>query len=323
MKYVKVLPDKSLAISHTTIPDIGENECLLEVKAIGVNRADLLQRDGNYPAPDGESQVLGIEASGNIQEVGARVADWTAGDKVFGIVPGGAYAEYVKVKADQLMRIPENMTYEEAAGVAEVFLTAYQSLFYLAGIQAGNQVLIHAGASGVGTAAIQLAKQVGASVTVTVGSDEKAAACLALGADYAINYHETDFVTWQEQMIPPGFNGIMDCVAGDYVNRNIAVSAMDARIVILAALGGRFSEKTDIGIMLKRRISILASTLRNRSDAYKARLVSDFDSEFGAALSSGQIRPVIYSVLHWESVEQAHCLLAENRNIGKVILTTS
>ena len=317
------MPDKSLAISHTPVPEVGENDCLLEVKAIGVNRADLLQRDGNYPAPDGESLILGIEASGIVRKVGAQVANWNSGDKVFGIVPGGAYAEFVKVRADQLMRIPESLTYEQSAGVAEVFLTAHQSLFWLAGIEAENQVLIHAGASGVGTAAIQLAKQVGASVTVTVGTDEKAAACLALGADHAINYHETDFVIWKDHRVPLGFNGIIDCIAGDYVNRNIAVSAMDARIVILAALGGRFSEQTDIGNMLKKRVSILASTLRNRSNAYKARLVADFNDKFGALLNSGVIRPVIYSVLHWESVEEAHSLLAENKNIGKVILTTS
>lgn len=210
LKYIHVDNQQSLVFSQTDMPELAADECLIKVHAIGINRADLLQRAGKYPAPAGESPILGLEVSGEIVRCGEAVSDnhlakpWQVSDKVFALVAGGGYAQYVKVKAGQLFCLPEQFTFEQGAACAEVFLTAYQSLFSIAKLADKSKVLIHAGASGVGSAAIQLAKAKQCHVTVTVGSESKAKACLALGADCAINYQDTDFVSWSKKNIPSG-----------------------------------------------------------------------------------------------------------------------
>lgn len=335
MQYIKVATDQdnSLQFEHCDIPVIAADECLVKVAAIGVNRADLLQRAGKYPAPQGESEILGLEVCGEIVACGKDVESststgshtnnqqWYVGDFVFGLVAGGGYAQYVKVKATQLFKLPASLSVEQGAACAEVFLTAYQSLFTIANLQPNSQVLIHAGASGIGTAAIQLAKTKQCRVVVTVGSDEKAKACLVLGADEVINYHDTDFVAWSKTNVATGFDVIIDVVGGDYLSRNINVAALDGHIVILSMLGGRFCEAVDMAKLLAKRITMSASTLRNRSDSYKAKLVSDFTTDFYQDLSSGKISPVIDSVYSWVEVEAAHEKMAANKNIGKLILT--
>ena len=327
MKYIQVDNQQSLLLSETSLPEISADECLLKVKAIGVNRADLLQRAGKYPPPAGESSILGLEVSGEIVQCGEAVAEnhlgklWQVGDKVFALVAGGGYAQYVKVKAKQLLCLPEHFTYEQGAACAEVFLTAYQSLFSIAQLKPNSKVLIHAGASGVGSAAIQLAKANQCNVVVTVGSAAKVQACLALGADVAINYQETDFVTYAKLNNPSGFDVIIDVVAGEYVAKNINVSALDGHIVTLSMLGGRYCPQLDIAKLLAKRLTISASTLRNRSDDYKANLVASFISDFYADLVNGRIKPVIDTVYPWQQVEQAHEKMANNENIGKLVLT--
>lgn len=320
MKYIAVTADKTLKIATAEQPAFHHNECLVKVKSIGVNRADILQKQGKYPPPKGESEILGLEVAGEIVDSGDAVHQWQPGDKVFGLVPGGAYAEYVKVKANHLMPLPENLSFEQGAAIAEVFLTAYQSLFTLGQLKSGESVLIHAGASGVGTAAIQLAKAIGCKVLVTVGTDEKARACLALGADQAINYKDADFALWAKQHRPQGFDLILDVVAGDYLNKNISVAALDGRIIMLAMLGGRFSEPVDCAKMLMKRIRIQASTLRNRSDEYKEALVENFRQTFFDKLQNESIFPVIDKVFDWQEASQAHHLLERNANIGKLVL---
>ena len=321
MKYLAVNEQQNLVISTTEKPDISSDECLIKVKAIGVNRADILQKQGKYPPPKGESEILGLEVAGEIVACGDQVVNWHMGDKVFGLVPGGGYAEYVKVKANHLMPLPDNLSFTEGAATAEVFLTAYQSLFSIAELQQSEAVLIHAGASGVGTAAIQLAKQKNCFVVATVGSEEKVQACLNLGADQVINYKTTDFVAWCKENQPKGFNVILDVVAGEYLAKNINVAALDSRVVMLAMLGGRFSEKVDCAKMLLKRINVHASTLRNRDDDYKRQLVEDFKSEFYQALVDGGIKPVIDSVHPWQQAGEAHQRMEANQNIGKLILT--
>jgi len=268
LKYISVNEQQQLVFAAVECPRITTLQCLIKVHAIGVNRADILQRQGKYPPPEGESTILGLEVSGEIVACGDAVERWQIGDKVYGLVAGGGYAQYVAINAEHLMKLPDNYTYEQGAAIAEVFLTAYQSLFLLAQLQPQQSVLIHAGASGVGTAAIQLAKAKQCKVVVTVGHEEKAQACILLGADAAINYQEVDFIAWTKKNHPQGFDVIVDVVAGEYLNKNIKIAALDARIVILAMLGGRFSQSVDIAKLLMKRLTIQASTLRNRSDGH-------------------------------------------------------
>jgi len=327
LKYINVDKLQSLTICETSKPEISADECLLKVKAIGVNRADLLQRAGKYPAPAGESTILGLEVSGEIVQCGEHAGinhlgeSWQKGDKVFTLVAGGGYAEYVKVKAAHLVTLPRGFSFEQGAACAEVFLTAYQSLFTIATLKPKSKVLIHAGASGVGSAAIQLAKEKQCYVVVTVGNKEKAQACLALGADVAINYQNTDFVSWSKENVPSGFNIIVDVVAGEYVAKNINVAALDSHIVTLSMLGGRYCQQLDVAKLLAKRLTLCASTLRNRSDDYKAKLVSHFIANFYTALQNGQIKPIIDTVYPWQQVELAHEKMANNENIGKLVLT--
>ncbi|MBA6326485.1 NAD(P)H-quinone oxidoreductase [Colwellia sp. MB02u-6] len=319
MRYIAINDQQQLSFDEIDKPAIGNDECLIKVRAIGVNRADILQKKGQYPPPPGESSILGIEACGEIFAIGGLQAGWNVGDKVFAIVPGGAYSEYVKVKTDHLIKLPENLSYAQGAAIAEVYLTAYQCLFSIANLQSNANVLIHAGASGVGTAAIQLAKQLNCSVTVTVGHEDKVSACKALGADEAINYHQTDFVTWAEQQ-KQSYDVIIDVVAGEYVNKNIRVCALDGHIVILSMLGGRFAESIDVAKMLAKRVNLHATTLRSRSNEYKTKLIKAFTQDFYHCLEIGLISPVIYQQYSWHDAEVAHQVMLNNENIGKLIL---
>lgn len=320
MKYIAVDSQQQLTFAQQDKPVANENQCLIKIKAIGVNRADLLQRAGKYPAPKGESEILGLEVSGEVVECGSNVKEWKQGDRIFGLVAGGGYAEHVVINADHMMKLPEAFDFVNGAGIAETFLTAYQSLFHIGQLKAHQSVLIHAGASGIGTSAIQLAKAIGCYVVVTAGNDAKVTVCLKLGADVALNYQKQDFVTWAKEHHKKGFNVIVDVVAGDYLNKNINVSALDVHIVILSMLGGRFAEQVDIAKMLHKRVNISASTLRNRSDEYKSVLVKSFIEDFGEKLQKKQISPIIDSVHHWSKAAQAHNIMAENGNIGKLIL---
>ncbi len=321
MKYIDVDSAQQLVFKEQAKPIINADECLIKVYAIGVNRADLLQRAGKYPAPQGESEVLGLEVSGELVGCGSNVSPWQLGDRVFALVAGGGYAEYVKVKASHLFPLPKSFTYVQGAATAEVFLTAYQSLFTIGRLKDKAKVLIHAGASGVGSAAIQLAKAKQCHVVVTVSNEVKAEACLALGADQVINYRENDFVNLSKEHVPSGFDFILDVVAGDYLNKNINIAAVDGQIVMLSMLGGRFSEPVDIAKLLMKRLTLSASTLRSRDDGYKEKLINDFSKDFYQQLTQGEIKPVIDSAYPWQGAELAHQKMSSNENIGKLILT--
>ena len=320
MRYIAINEQNQLSIGNIDKPVIGVDECLIKVRAIGVNRADILQKQGHYPPPPGESNILGIEACGNIAVIGGKDENWQVGDKVFAIVPGGAYAEYVKVKTAHLFALPKNLTYVQGAAIAEVFLTAYQCLFTIAHLKRNAKVLIHAGASGVGTAAIQLAKYFDCHVSVTVGNDKKADTCKALGADQVINYQNTDFVASAKQN-KQNYDVILDVVAGDYVNKNISLCALDGHIVMLSMLGGRFAENIDVAKMLAKRVTLHATTLRSRRDDYKTSLIQAFKRDFYQSLEQGLIKPVIYKQYPWRDVESAHQVMLNNENVGKIILT--
>ena len=301
------------------LPNIVAGQVLVQVAAFGLNRADVLQGQGKYPAPPGHSTIPGLEVAGCVVACAENVDKGLIGKRVCCIVSGGGYAEYVSVDARHLIFLPDEAELDAAAGLAEVFLTSYQCLFDLSALQAGQRVLIHAGASGVGLAAIQLAKLSGATVAVTASSADKLAACSENGADILINYRQQDFVEvlQQQQFFP---NIVIDVVGGDYTPRNLQVLALDGHIIQLAMLGGRYVAQLDMGLMLMKRAKLQGSTLRNRSDDYKAALVSGFVARFGGALSSGGLNPNIMRVMDISAVNDAHALLQTNQTVGKLVV---
>lgn len=307
-----------LGIAETDVPPISAKEVLVRVEAFGVNRADTLQRQGKYPAPPGDSEILGLEVAGIVQQLGEEVRGWELGDRVCGLVGGGGYAEYAVVDAEQLMAIPKALDTRQAAGIPEVFLTAYQSLLLIGRLQRNERVLIHAGASGVGLAAIQLARQMDCDIAVTASSKTKLTRCEEAGANILINYKEDDFAAvlkaqkWQADVI-------VDFIGGDYLNRNLAVAALDSRIVYLAMLGGRYADKLDMSKLLAKRVSISGTTLRNRDAKYKRDLVKRFVSDFHHLFESASMVPNIDTILSAEHVGVAHQRLETNQTSGKLV----
>lgn len=309
-----------LVFKSRAVPQPVADQLLVKVAAAGINRADLMQRRGHYPAPAGESDILGLEVAGTVVAAGPSQQHWV-GEKVFGLVAGGGYAEYALLNAGHAMLLPDGWSMEEGAATAEVFLTAYQLLFTIGQLKADQKVLIHAGASGVGTAAIQLALAAGADVAVTVGSDDKAEFCRLAGAALAVNYRNDDFAEVIRQHWPDGVHLILDPVAGDYLPRQMPLLAMDGVIVVFAMMGGSKIEQFDLTAMFRRRGQLIFSTLRNRSKEYKTMLTSQFNQRFNEALVKRRIEPVIDQIFNWQHAEQAHQRMAGNQTIGKLILT--
>jgi NADPH:quinone reductase len=316
--YVSGGSSEQMVIASRSRPEPATHQVLVKVAAFGVNRADTLQRQGKYPAPHGESDILGLEVAGTVLACGSEVKHWQVDDKVFGLVAGGGYAEYVAVNADHLMAIPDNIEMTAAAGIAETFLTAYQSLFLHGGLQKGQKVLIHAGASGVGLAAIQLAKQAGCDVAVTASSAEKLARCAQCGADVMINYQQEDFAP---ALSARGFTAdlVIDFVGGDYLNRNLKILNIDGKIVYLAMLAGRYADKLDMALLLGKRATIIGSTLRSRSDEYKAKLIASFRQDCLGLFSEGKLLANIDTCFAAEDIAQAHSKLEDNATMGKLI----
>lgn len=312
--------DSQLQIEQRAVPQPNAEQLLVKVAAAGINRADLMQRRGLYPPPQGDSDILGLEVAGVVVAAGSQHKSWL-GKAVFGLVPGGGYAEYALMHAGHAMAVPNGYSMAEAGATAEVFLTAYQLLCAIGNVQSGQQVLIHAGASGVGTAAIQLAKALGANVAVTASSDEKLKVCSALGADVLLNYQHCAFELVLAQQWPDGINLILDPVAGDYIKREIPLLAQDGKIVLYAMMGGREVPQLDLAALFKRRGQLICSTLRNRSNRYKTSLTQAFVTAFAVSLAQRQIRPILQQQFSWQQAEQAHQLLATNTTIGKLVLT--
>ncbi len=304
-----------LYLDDIPTPGVTDNEVLIKVHSAALNRADLLQRRGLYPPPPGASEILGLEVSGEVVQTGSGAQKWK-GQPVMSLLSGGGYAEYVAVDQGLVLPIPKNITVEEGAGIMEAFLTAFQALYWLAGIKSGERVLIHAGASGVGTAAIQLAKSIGAEVWVTASS-AKHNFCKQLGADHAIDYVEQDF----SQVIDPDrINVIMDFVGAPYFQRNLQSLAMDGRLVMQGFLGGTQLSAVDLSAILKKRLTIMGSTLRSRPLHYRAKLIQDFEMQCWQKFCNLDIKPVIDRVFEWEQVVEAHQYMESNQNKGKIIL---
>ncbi|MEP4889213.1 MAG: NAD(P)H-quinone oxidoreductase [Aliiglaciecola sp.] len=309
---------ESLTINSTSIPSIDANEVLVKVNAFGVNRADTLQRQGKYPPPKGESEILGLEIAGVVVAVGSDVTNIKEGERVFGLVAGGGYAQYAKILSDHVFKTPDSLSCEQAAGIAEVFLTAYQSLCEIGQLQHGQSTLIHAGASGVGLAAIQLADLIGTKIAVTASSSKKLQVCADLGADTLVNYKQQDFA---EALYSERFKAdvVIDFIGAEYTNRSLKVLNMDGCIIQLALLNGRFGDKLDMALLLGKRARIQGSTLRNRSDEYKTNLINGFCQRFLSEFETGKLKPIIDTVYSVEEIAKAHARMEVNDTIGKLI----
>ncbi|SFI86073.1 NAD(P)H-quinone oxidoreductase [Thermoflavimicrobium dichotomicum] len=303
-------------------PKPAADEILVKVYSTALNRADLVQRKGYYPPPPGASPVLGLEFAGVVEEVGENCQDrWKPGDRVFGLLPGGGYAEYVVTPGDLAIPIPSSFTFEQAAAIAEVFITAYQTLFWIGRVQPGETVLIHAGASGVGSAAIQLAKSIGAYSIVTVGSEKKKEFCLNLGANHAINYKQGPFLPEVMKYTDgKGVHLILDFVGAPYWEQNLESLQTDGRLVLIGTLGGTKLKETSIQKILMKRLQITGTTLRSRSVDYKAHLTKDFAAYALPLFESGELKPVIDRIYSWHDVKEAHLYMETNQNMGKIIL---
>lgn len=310
-----IVRDKALHIADVPPPTLGPDDVRIAVRATAVNRADLLQREGHYPPPPGASEILGLECAGVVAEIGANVKGWSVGERVMALLAGGGYAEVVVVHAGSVMRVPDSLSDLEAAAIPEVFLTAFLNIFMLARAHEGESVLIHGGGSGVGTAATTLCKLAGMRVLVTAGSDEKCALCLAHGADVAINYRTEDFVEKAR-----GVNVILDHIGARYVPRDLDALAVDGRIVLIGSMGGQRAAELDFAMLLGKRAQLIGSTLRSRSAAEKAAIVSAFVIRFFDDLEAGRLHPVIYKTLPLEQAAEAHRLMAASEHFGKIVL---
>ena len=309
-----------LQIADLPEPVAAGGQLLVRNFAAGLNRADLLQRRGLYPPPAGESDILGLEFAGEVAAVGDGVEGFSRGDRVFGLCGGGAYADFLVVDERLALEIPPNMSYESAAAVPEAFYTAEDALFSLGRLKEGQVVLVHAGASGVGTAAIQLATAAGARVIATAGTAEKTAACRELGALAAVNYREADFAdAVAEETGGEGVDLVLDLVGSSYWDRNIASLRTGGSLVLLGLVGGVKAE-VNLAAILKRRLRIIGSVMRGRSIEEKAEVTGRFRERTLPLLESGELKAVVDSILPLEDVRQAHERMEENLNTGKIIL---
>ncbi|HEX6143316.1 MAG TPA: NAD(P)H-quinone oxidoreductase [Geminicoccaceae bacterium] len=310
-----------LGLGEVERPTPGRGQVLLRVAATSVNRADTQQRLGSYPPPPGESEILGLEAAGVVETVGEEVEDVRPGERVMTLLGGGGYAEFALAPASTLIRIPDGIDFVRAAAITEVFVTAWLNVFHEARLAEGETLLVHGGASGVGTAAIQLAKALrGARVLVTVGSEDKARTCADLGADHAILYRREDFSRKVlEHTGGRGTDVILDHIGGSYLEPNLACLAPYGRLVIIGLLGGPKAE-LNIGRLMVKRQRVIGSVLRARPVEEKAWITRGFVREVLPLLADGRLRPVIHEVMPLEEVRRAHEIMAANGNTGKLVL---
>ncbi len=319
MKAIEIQGDR-LVWSDTPPPSLGDGEVRIEVRASAVNRADLAQRAGGYPPPPGASPILGLECSGVVSEIAPGVSGFEIGDEVCTLLAGGGYAEEVVVPAPQVVPVPAGLSFVEAAALPEVFATAYLNLYIEAALAPGERVLLHAGASGVGTAAIQLCGAFGNPVFVTAGADDKIERCLMLGAAGGSNRHSGSFVDHVESWTDGnGFDVILDPVGASYLGDNIRSLAVEGRLVLIGLMGG-VSAEVSLGLLMMKRLRVIGSTLRARPVAAKAVIMSALRERVWPLIESGEIGPVIDEVIPIAETERAHELIESNETFGKVVL---
>lgn len=306
------------------VPQPAAGELLIAVQASGVNRPDVLQRKGLYPMPPGVSDLPGLEVAGTVV-AGApedlAAAGLVLGSPVCALVAGGGYARFCVAPAVQCLPVPSGLDAVQAASLPETFFTVWQNVFHIAALQPGETLLVQGGSSGIGVTAIQLAKAFGCTVIVTAGTDEKCAACVAIGADHAINYRSQDFVAEVRRLTEGrGVNVVLDMVAGDYIGRELQCLADDGRLALIAVQGGT-SSAIDSGLVLRKRLSITGSTLRPRPVAYKGRLAQALRAQVWPLIEAGRIRPIIHQVFPAQQAAQAHALMESSTHVGKIVLT--
>ena len=311
---------EALVPEERPVPAPGEGEILIKVAAAGVNRPDVMQRKGLYPAPPGASDIPGLEVAGEVAALGAGVKRWKVGDRVMALVSGGGYAEYCVAHGSHAMPV-SGMSMEEAAAIPETFLTVWHNVFERGGLKSGETFLVHGGSSGIGTTAIQLAKAFGARVVTTAGSDEKCEACRKLGADVAVNYKTQDFVAETKTATAgKGADVILDMVGGDYIGRNYEAAAVEGRIVQIAFMGSAKAEVNFMRLMLKR-LHHTGSTLRSRSVADKGAIARAVEENALPLVAAGKVKPVMYKTFPLKDAAQAHALMELSAHIGKIVLT--
>lgn len=313
-----------LRLGARPAPVDGAGEVLIRVNASGVNRPDVLQRMGHYPVPPGASDIPGLEVAGVIVSGDAAAmaaAGLKVGDRVCALVAGGGYAELCVAPVAQCLPVPAGLSDIEAASLPETFFTVWSNVFERAHLQPGETLLIQGGSSGIGVTAIQIAKALGATVLVTAGSDDKCAACVALGADHAINYKTSDFAEEAKKLTNgKGVDVILDMVAGSYVSREVDCMAEDGRLVIIALQGGTKAE-FNAGLVLRKRLTITGSTLRPRSIEFKAGIAKALKEKVWPLIASGAVKPVIHSTFAAADAAKAHALMESNQHVGKIVLT--
>ncbi|UII26005.1 NAD(P)H-quinone oxidoreductase [Fulvivirga maritima] len=309
-----------LKLQERPTPDIAESEILINVKAAGVNRPDVMQRQGKYPAPDGApADIPGLEVAGIVEK--SNHDRWKVGDKVCALVAGGGYAEYVSVPGDQCLPIPEGLSYIEAAALPETYFTVWTNIFDIGQFKEGDKVLIHGGTSGIGVAAIQMVSALGGTVFTTVGSDEKKAMAEKLGAEKAINYKTHDF----EEEIKAftnkqGVNIILDMIGGEYTARNINILSTEGKLIMINAMNGRMGQ-VDLLKVMSRRLTVTGSTLRPRDSKFKRKIGMQLEEKVWPLLENKTISPIIYDEIPLEQAAEAHKLMESSKHIGKIILT--
>lgn len=303
------------------LPRPAKGQVLIKVAAAGINRPDVLQRQGAYPAPPGASDLPGLEVSGTIAGLGEGVDQWCLGDPVCALTAGGGYAQFVTADARHCLPIPDDLEFVAAAALPETLFTVWHNVFERGGLKAGEKFLVHGGGSGIGTTAIQLAKALGAAVFATAGGQAKCEACTRLGADRVIDYQTEDFVeVIKAETGGKGVDVILDMVGGDYLSRNVKCLGFDGRMVNIAFLKGPVAEMNMMPVMLKR-LTLTGSTLRPQSDAAKARMAEGLKATVLPLVAAGRVRPLIHAVFPLEQAAQAHELMESNTHVGKIVLT--
>jgi putative PIG3 family NAD(P)H quinone oxidoreductase len=310
-----------LVVREVPEPTPAAGEVVVAIEASAVNRADLMQRQGRYPPPPGASDIFGLECAGTVKSLGDGVEGWSVGDRVCALLTSGGYADEVAVPAGQLLAVPERLSLVEAAALPETVTTVWSNVFMVAALQPGETLLVHGGAGGIGTTAIQLAKALGARVATTVGSDAKADAVRRLGADLAVNYRDADFVEAVHEQFPDGADVILDNIGAKYLARNLSALATQGRLVIIGLQGGVKGE-LDISVLMRKRAAIIATTLRSRPADEKAAIVASVAANAWPLVADGQVRPVIHETVPLDEAARAHQIVEESSHVGKVVLTT-
>jgi NADPH:quinone reductase len=312
-----------IRVREVEVPKPSAGKVLVEVVAAGVNRPDCAQRAGAYPPPPGESEVPGLEIAGRVVALGDGVSNPKIGDEICALVGSGGYAEYAVADAPLCLPRPKPLSMEEAGGIPENYFTVYDNVFTRGRLKAGETFLVHGGSSGIGSTAIQLAKQFGATVIATAGSPDKCAFCRTLGADHAIDYRKQDFVEEVRKITDKkGVDVILDMVGGSYIPKNISILAMEGRLVQIAFLGGAKVDQLDYTPVMVRRLTLTGSTLRPRSVALKAAIADELRERVWPLLDKGAVKPVVHATFPLEQARRAHELMESSAHLGKIMLTT-